>query len=557
MSQFMLSRIALAILLAMPMGASAATSDRRTQMNALFESYNTKEYNKCGFHIIAHFFGLPGADPQIKALLQVRPSSDTSIVSPSGKFRIHFDTSGVNQPFLYDSNGQQIPGSLYDFADSVADICDHVYAVEVDSLGFPPPASDNGAGGGNEYDVYIEALPTGEYGYTDWDASSPITSRVNPAYATWTVIRSEFESTYTQGIPAMEVTIAHEFNHGIQVGNYGLWQNDLWFYELTSTWMEQMVYPGVKDYYQYLPLFFSELNQKSFNTYEPSEYAGYERCIFGIFVQNEYGAGLMKSIWQNMASEPAIPSIEDAFKSAGTSAPSAFQLFSESNYFTGYRTLLASQFNVTTYPLAVYYPLAALDGAGTLSESGVTFSARALHMTEHFFQVYAGPDTVGVAVSNNNLTAAAAYDTSTYPFSLGISNGSVDCVRQLSGGNCLFFDVPDYPNWSLVPFISGNALVEQTNLVFPQPFDPSVQQVKIPYPFTETSGATLSVYDMSGDLVNKLQGDVNVMRYLRGTYFVWDGRNSAGRNVASGVYIYVVSDGSKSAVGKIAVVRRQ
>jgi Family of unknown function (DUF6055) len=524
-------------------------------MRQLFESYNRNNYNKCGFHIIAHYFGLPGADPTIKSVLQTRPSNDTSIVSSSRHFRIHFDTSGVNEPALYNSNQQPISRSAFAFADSVAKICDHVYEIEVDSLGFPPPAADSGAGGGDEYDIYIEALPTGEYGYTDWDPSLPVINRVNATYATWTVIRNEFHSTYTQGIPAMEVTLAHEFNHGIQVGNYGLWQNDLWFYELTSTWMEQVVYPGVKDYYQYLPGFFGNLNRKPFNEYDPGVYAGYERCVFGIFVQNEYGSGLMKSIWQNMSKEPAIPAIEGAFKLSGTTAFTAFQLFSEWNYFTGYRSQLASEFGVSTYPQAPDYPLGVIEGAGSLSNSGVAFSGQAQRLTEHFFQVDVSPDTIGIVVSNNNFSAAAVYDTTNFSFSVGISNGGSNCVKELSGGNCLYFDVTDYSNWSLLPLLAGGALVAETNVVFPQPFNPSVQDVKIPYPFTQTNGATLSIYGVSGDLINELQGDSHISRYLRGSYFVWDGKDKSGRDVATGVYIYVVTDGSKSMVGKVAVVR--
>lgn len=555
MSRSTLFRVLTIIVIMSPGVISAATSERSRVMRELFESYNKNNYNKCGFHIIANYFGLPSADPTVKSILQIRPSADTSIVSRSGKFRIHFDTSGVNEPVLYNSDQQAEPNSAFAFADSVARICDCVYHVEVDSLGFPPPASDSGAGGGDEYDIYIDALPTGEYGYTDWDPSRPIINRVNPTYAAWTVIRNEFESTYTQGIPAMEVTIAHEFNHGIQVGNYGLWQNDLWFYELTSTWMEQVVYPGVKDYYQYLPTFFDNLSQRPFNLYEPGEYAGYERCVFGIFVQNEYGSEVMKSIWQHMATEPVIPAIEDAFRSIGISPSSAFQLFSEWNYFSGYRAPLAVQYSDSTYPLANYYPSASIEGTGDLSSSGVIFSGGALRLTEHFFQISEGADTVGIVLSNNNFPAAASYDTTTFQFSVGISQGGSNCVRELSGGYCLFFDVADHTNWTLVPFIAGQVLVAQNNLVFPQPFNPAMEQAKIPYPFQETSGASLSIYDISGDLVDKLNGGTHIAHYVGGSYFVWDGEDRSGRKVGSGVYIYVVTDGSKSAVGKIAVVR--
>ncbi len=502
---------------------------------------------------------MPNADPTLKSILQVRPINDTTIVSPSGKFRIHFDTSNANgnQPFLYDSTGQEILGSTFAFVDSVAHICDHVYDVEVDSLGYPPPPSDSGAGGGNEYDIYIQSLPTGEYGYTDWDSSQPIIIRMNPTYATWTVIRNEFQSTYTRGIPAIEVTIAHEFHHGIQIGNYGLWQNDLWFYELTSTWMEQVVYPEIHDYYQYLSTFFNNVDQP-FDLYDP-DYAGYERCVFGIFVQNEYkgygGTRVMKGIWQNMEHESVIPATEDEFKTIGVDPSYAFQLFAQWNYFTSYRSQFTSWYDVSTYPLAYDYPPVKISGFDSLTSSGVDFSPTALRLTEHFYQINAGMDTLGLAVVNDNFSAATNYDTTSYPFSVGISMGGPNCVRELTNGYCIFFEAADYANWGLVPFISSDTsgnLLAKSDAVFPQPFNPSIQQqLKIPYPFSAENSSSLSILKISGELVNELHGSNNI----QGKYFVWNGKDRNGKTVSSGIYIYVVTDGVKSVVGKIAVVR--
>ncbi len=525
------------------------------EINKFFESYNVGRYNKCGFHIVAHYFGLPDADMNVKKILQERPANDTSVVSPTGKFRIHYDTSGVNQPFLYDSLGQKVPESTHAIVDSVAKICDYVYAIEVDSLGYPPPPQDSGAGGGNEYDIYVQNLPTGEYGVTFPDYSRPIVNRTNATYPAWTVIRNEYESTYTRGIPAIEVTIAHEFHHGIQIGNYGLWQGDLYFYELTSTWMEQVVYPEVKDYYQYLPNFFDNVNQP-FNFYDAYSYAGYERCVFGIFVQSEigYGSQVMKSIWNNMAHEPSIPAIEDAFKVLGVDASDVFQSFAQWNYFTGYRTQLTRQYNVSTYPDAVNYPLVKISEEGNLSGSGVDFSGNALRLTEHFYEIADGPDTIGIGVINNNFAAAEDRDTTSYSFSVGISNGGSNCFRELSGGYCLFF-TGGHDNWRLTSFVLGEALVAKNDVVFPQPYDPRSEQLRIPYPFSDINSASLSILSPSGNLVNKLIGDNNVAYYLRGRYFVWNGRDKNGNTVSSGVYIYVLTDGSKSVVGKIAVVR--
>ena len=55
-----------------------------------------------------------------------------------------------------------------------------------------------------------------------------------------------------KGLPALKVTLAHEFHHAIQLGGYGYWTNQVYFHELTSTWMETVAYPGIPDYLHYL-----------------------------------------------------------------------------------------------------------------------------------------------------------------------------------------------------------------------------------------------------------------------------------------------------------------
>ncbi len=535
--------------------STALSTDVHRGRSEVFRTYNTAAYNKCGFHIIVHYINRPNSSQTLKAILQTRPTSDTSIVSPSGEFRIFFDTTGVNEPALFETNGQQIPHSAFAFADSAAKIADHVYEVEVDSMGFPPAPGTDSAAGAGQYYIYIQSLPTGEYGETDADYSHPIIERTNPTYRAWTVIRNEFQSTYTKGVAAMKVTIAHEYNHGIQLGNYGLWPNDLWFYELTSTWMEQVVYPQVKDYYQYLPVFYENVSLP-FNEYDPYSYAGYERCVFGIFVQHEYpDVDVMKLIWQNMSHEPVLPATQDAFRSIGVNPAYAFQLFTEWNYLTGYRAPLASQYGYTTYPLAAAYPLARIAGEGNLSATGVDFYESALPLSEHFYQVNDGPDTIGIAVVNTDFSSAEAGDTLNSQYGVGISTNATNCMKQLSGGYCMFLDVPSYTNWAMVPFIFGDALSPTNNVPFPQPFNPDGGTLRIPYPFHDAVGATLLVYGISGQLVDKQSGDNYVQVYLRGKYFVWNGRSSTGKAVSTGVYIYVLSDGSNSIVGKIAVVK--
>ena len=88
---------------------------------------------------------------QLEALLS-RPERDTSIVSPSGIFRIHYDFSGSSAPG-------------YDI-DELAAAFDSSYNYEVNVLSYPPHLSDDGEGGDDKYDVYVENLGSGFYGET-------------------------------------------------------------------------------------------------------------------------------------------------------------------------------------------------------------------------------------------------------------------------------------------------------------------------------------------------------------------------------------------------------
>ena len=68
---------------------------------------------------------------------------------------------------------------------------------------------------------------------------------------------------YSTGINGARVTVAHEFHHGIQCGNYSpknsssLYRNsDVFYYKLTSTAMEEFVVDVVNDYYSFYTIIF-------------------------------------------------------------------------------------------------------------------------------------------------------------------------------------------------------------------------------------------------------------------------------------------------------------
>ncbi|MBM3215104.1 T9SS type A sorting domain-containing protein [Candidatus Poribacteria bacterium] len=78
---------------------------------------------------------------------------------------------------------------------------------------------------------------------------------------------------------------------------------------------------------------------------------------------------------------------------------------------------------------------------------------------------------------------------------------------------------------------------------YPNPFNP---ETWIPFELKEGSAVTVSIYDVTGALVRKLDLGYREPGYYtsRADAAYWDGRNELGERVASGVYFYELRAGS-------------
>lgn len=98
--------------------------------------------------------------------------------------------------------------------------------------------------------------------------------------------------------------------------------------------------------------------------------------------------------------------------------------------------------------------------------------------------------------------------------------------------------------------------------VYPNPFTPAKdEQAAIAFRIstgTQEDAVTTSVrlYDLGGRLVRTLEraGD-EIVADGEGMRAFWDGRNDAGEEVASGVYLYVIAGAGDPKTGRIAVLR--
>jgi hypothetical protein len=89
---------------------------------------------------------------------------------------------------------------------------------------------------------------------------------------------------------------------------------------------------------------------------------------------------------------------------------------------------------------------------------------------------------------------------------------------------------------------------------YPNPFNP---ETWIPYQLSESGKVVVSIYDVSGRLVKRLDlGHKDAGIYVtkeKSAY--WDGRNEVGEKVSSGVYFYNIESGRFSKVMKLVVIK--
>ena len=97
---------------------------------------------------------------------------------------------------------------------------------------------------------------------------------------------------------------------------------------------------------------------------------------------------------------------------------------------------------------------------------------------------------------------------------------------------------------------------ENTELLpnYPNPFNP---ETWIPYQLTEPADVTLTIYDIQGRVVRDL--DLGHQRagiyHSRARAAHWDGRNTQGEPVASGLYFYTLKAGEFSATRKMLICK--
>jgi len=490
-----------------------------------------------------------------------RPTKQKDRLSRSGKFRIHYDTTGYDSPSMLTPgpDPQTIANSVEQYIDSVTAIFDRVWTLEVDTLGFLGPPSDGTQGGGAEYDVYVSELGTNLFGQTLWnDPGDMITGGTRRTFSTYVEIDNNFFGVRTPGMDGLRITAAHEFHHAVQIGSYGYWtnvpENDFYFYELTSVWMERVAYGSIRDYYFDLPKYLerfrdSQNRSLSFTSYT-MEYPGYERSIWGQYLSKRFGKDIMRQVWTGVIMDPVLVSTGKVLQRYGTSLELEFAQFSFWNYFTADR-VVAGRY----YDDGRDWPRFLPNVSSTFGGLSSSVSSSAWPMSTQFFQFAIPGDTLTAILVNVDAAGAVDRSPASTGFQLQLGASSAPSPYQkVTGGLSLSFVPVDKLQWKTFYLQSSTRSIASVGAdPFPNPVRVS-HDSKLNLPFGGATEKRAMVYFLNAALELVMSREYDVTESF-GSRLVYVPASDLRDGIPSGVYFVKAICGDKEFQWKVAIIQ--
>ena len=525
------------------------------RLPALYKA-DIQETIKCGTPIIAdlrkYWSSLSAADQDFFDEILQRPYTQNSLVSPAGKFRLHFDTSGFNRVPAEDGNSNGIP----DYIDQAAQEFDYCYSIEIDTLQYRIPPSDNGVAG-EEIDVYFQNL-SNAYGYTDFEEKIP-----NSPYNIWTsyiVLDNDYAESgfYTHGLDAVRVTAAHEFFHVIHLG-YNFRNMDLYFFEMSSTWMEDRVYNDINDYYAYLPSFLPQSDKPI--TYSNGAFE-YGAAIFLKFIQEKYSDDIIRRTWEQIGDYNSIVALKLSFDEQGIDFSSAFNYFAVWNYFTGARSVQKS-----FYKEAEFYPIVYMKNNISFM-SDTTIEGSGYYLSVNYFNVLSlSSGNISIYEYNDNLRTGIIIEQPVVKIAADVFPQHIENIGIVSNSSYFVLiatntEIPDDLELSLseYPKIQNKWRITKNisyleNYIFPNPYLSGKHIVlKVDVNILEDANLTCSILTENGRLVHQHQlGEISKGQNL--LQIPWNGQDKNGEKIASGVYLCLISGDDTNILNKFTLLR--
>lgn len=313
----------------LPISATHADTEKVSQAELFLRNFDNSQCTRSGTSELLRMLqenSEEGRAFQAVYAQSERPEMDAFADSEKGRFRVHYDLSGMNAPDLTDNNLNNIP----DYVDSALVYLEYAWQVIVVDHGYGVPMYDGTRGGSkNLIDCYImDISPQKLYGLTNPDGFG---SGSNSSYIT--VDNSFSESIYpTKGYNALKITTAHEFFHVVHYSYYAGYDS-IWWMEQTAVWMEDQIWDDVNDYLNYIGFLYTDRNiplDSSIGNFM------YGATLFAFHIAEKYGKNIIRSSWSTIRDKQS-GAIENLNTVLSDGLPKAISDLGVWMYFTGYR----------------------------------------------------------------------------------------------------------------------------------------------------------------------------------------------------------------------------
>lgn len=475
---------------------------------------------------------------QIAAYLSTSDRSGTaeikSVLSESEKFELRYWTSGADSVSVIDENENGIP----DYIDKAAAYADSSWIHQVEELGFPDFIIDD-----ETYIIDFRNLSGGLYGYTESFSGS-----------TYIVVHSTFNNFPRNDDPegdvlgALKATIAHEMKHAIQYTT-NRWRGDagsLNWIEMDATLMEEIVFPKVNDYYNYLPS-----STSIFNAPERGTPGAYYHVTWSLYFAERFSMQFWVDVWEKIGidhNKLMMEAIRETLYNNGESFSREFIL----NYMWHYasRSRWREDYG---FAEGNFYPNISLKSTNTGIPDSISEKDTIVHQAVNFHEIIPSDETGQVIVEWNFDVPESGIGLLAFkkdgsvkeliPPSNDIESGRVETDWDWSNIESLGIALVNYSSNSNdtleMQFQASSGTIThpiaeidiprevQLDQNYPNPFNPSTQ---ISFSLPETQHASLIVYDVTGREVARLAEGT----YSAGTHTFEFGSNT----LSSGMYMY-------------------
>ena len=229
--------------------------------------------------------------------------------------------------------------------------------------------------------------------------------------------------------------------------------------------MEEFVYDDVNDYYAYMNSYFNNTEVAMPNQ------NGYNVAIWNMYLQENFGFGILKRQWELIPSTAAILAINQSLNEVSTSFPRELNKFGIWTYFTNFRWIPGKYFEeAANYPLVtptftIQFPSAPPD---------MTSAPTANNFVK--FNISANSDTLVAIVTNADALAANENPNQQFNFQYTLFNDPNSGQRELTSEYSSTFSVSNTSYWAVSEVLNNQLIREDSSIV------PPASNVSFAYP---------------------------------------------------------------------------